>query len=38
MAPTFEVLCLIAQQCANDEAWRAFLADRPMSWLGGVRL
>jgi hypothetical protein len=37
-APTFDVLCLIAQQAANDEAWRAFLADVPMTWLRGVRL
>ncbi len=37
-APRWDVLCLIAQQAANDAAWEAFLADIPMEWLRGVRL
>ena len=32
------VLCLIARQEAFDEAWAAWLCDRPMSWLVGARL
>lgn len=27
------VLILVCQQAAQDEAWAAWLADRPMSWL-----
>lgn len=27
------VLCLIAQHEACNEAWAAWLCDRPMSWL-----
>lgn len=30
---TAAVLALIAQQQAQDEAWSAWLANRPMSWL-----
>lgn len=30
------VLALVAQQQTQDEAWAAWLADRPMSWLQGV--
>jgi hypothetical protein len=29
---TAAVLALIAQQQAQDEAWAAWLADRPMTW------
>lgn len=32
------VLALVCQQAAQDEAWAAWLADRPMSWLVGVAL
>lgn len=32
------VLALVCQQAAQDEAWAAWLADRPMTWLQGVRL
>lgn len=32
------VLCLIARQEALDEAWVAWLSNRPMSWLRGVAL
>lgn len=27
------VLCLVCQQEASYEAWAAFLADRPMTWI-----
>lgn len=27
------VLCLNAQQQAQDAAWRAWLADTPMTWI-----
>lgn len=30
------VLALVAQQAAQDEAWSAWLADRPMTWLRGI--
>ncbi len=32
------VLALVAQQQAQDEAWAAWLSDRPMTWLQGVAL
>ncbi len=32
------VLCLNAQQQAQNEAWIACLANVPMSWLRGVAL
>ena len=35
---TLEVLALICAQAAQDEAFAAWLADRPMSWLKGVAL
>jgi len=35
---SFTVLCWVCQQEANDAAWEAHLADRPMSWLRGVAL
>ncbi len=35
---TAEVLALICAQAAQDEAWAAWLADRPMSWLQGLPL
>jgi len=37
-APTLEVLALIAGQAASDAAWEAWLCNRPMTWLQGVRL
>jgi hypothetical protein len=33
MNTPFIVLCLNAQQAAQDEAWIAYLANVPMSWL-----
>jgi hypothetical protein len=33
MNTPFIVLCLNAQQQAQDEAWIAYLANVPMSWL-----
>ena len=30
------VLALVCQQAAQDEAWAAWLADVPMSWLVGT--
>lgn len=30
---TFEVLCLIAAQEAQNAAWVAWLSNTPMSWL-----
>lgn len=33
---TPEVLALVCQQAAQDEAWAAWLADVPMSWLQGI--
>jgi len=30
------VLCLIAAQDCNDEAWAAWLCNRPMTWLRGI--
>jgi hypothetical protein len=38
MNTPFIVLCYVCQQEANDAAWEAHLADRPMSWLQGVAL
>ena len=35
---TAEVLALICAQEASYAAWEAFLANRPMTWLQGVRL
>lgn len=32
------VLCLIAQQSAQDAAWQAWLSNTPMTWLRGVAL
>jgi hypothetical protein len=32
------VLALVCQQAAQDAAWQAWLADRPMTWLQGVRV
>lgn len=34
----FDVLCWVCQQEASNEAWAAFLCNRPMSWLQGVAL
>ena len=36
MNSPWQVLCYVCQQEANDAAWRAHLADVPMTWLRGI--